>query len=101
MPLNHQRISIVYAVITLSVFVNLKDKNDITYKKNDKFHTKEILKVCLSTERQLKVENHNKRIFAADVTNEGLSLLCVSSSPAFLMMYSAYKLNKQGDNIQP
>ena len=22
---------------------------------------------------------------------------CVSSSPAFLMMYSAYKLNKQGD----
>ena len=26
---------------------------------------------------------------------------CVSSSPAFLLMYSAYKLNKQGDNIQP
>ena len=26
---------------------------------------------------------------------------CSSSSPAFLMMYSAYKLNKQGDNIQP
>ena len=26
---------------------------------------------------------------------------CVSSSSAFLMMYSAYKLNKQGDNIQP
>ena len=24
-----------------------------------------------------------------------------SSSPAFLMMYTAYKLNKQGDNIQP
>src|SRR5574337_867395 len=24
---------------------------------------------------------------------------CVSSSPAFLMMYSACKLNKQGDNI--
>ena len=23
------------------------------------------------------------------------------ASPAFLMMYSAYKLNKQGDNIQP
>ena len=23
---------------------------------------------------------------------------CVSSSPVFLMMYSAYKLNKQGDN---
>ena len=24
-----------------------------------------------------------------------------SSSPVFLMMYSAYKLNKQGDNTQP
>ena len=23
------------------------------------------------------------------------------SSPAFLLMYSAYKVNKQGDNIQP
>src|SRR5574342_421850 len=26
---------------------------------------------------------------------------CASSSAAFHMMYSAYKLNKQGDNIQP
>ena len=26
---------------------------------------------------------------------------CATSSPAFLMMYSACKLNKQGDNIQP
>ena len=26
---------------------------------------------------------------------------CASSSPAFYMMYSAYKLNKQDDNIQP
>ena len=26
---------------------------------------------------------------------------CASSSPAFLMMYSAYTLNKQGDNVQP
>ena len=26
---------------------------------------------------------------------------CASSSPAFRMMYSAFKLNKQGDNIQP
>ena len=30
-----------------------------------------------------------------------LILACVSFSPAFLMMYSACKLNKQGDNIQP
>ena len=27
--------------------------------------------------------------------------VCASSSPAFHMMYSAYKLNKLGDNIQP
>ena len=26
---------------------------------------------------------------------------CASSSPAFLVMYSAYKLNKHSDNIQP
>ena len=26
---------------------------------------------------------------------------CASSSPALFMMYSAYKLTKQGDNIQP
>ena len=26
--------------------------------------------------------------------------VCASSSPAFCLMYSAYKLNKQGDNIQ-
>ena len=26
---------------------------------------------------------------------------CASSSPVFCMMYSAYKLNKQSDNIQP
>ena len=27
--------------------------------------------------------------------------VCASSSPTFLMMYSAYKFNKQGNNIQP
>ena len=26
---------------------------------------------------------------------------CASSNPAFLMMYSTYKLNKQGDDMQP
>ena len=26
---------------------------------------------------------------------------CDSSSPVFCMMYAAYKLHKQGDNIQP
>ena len=30
-----------------------------------------------------------------------LILACASFSPTFLMMYSAYKLNEQDDNIQP
>ena len=30
-----------------------------------------------------------------------LILACVSSSPVFLILYSAYKLNKQGDKRQP
>ena len=30
-----------------------------------------------------------------------LDYSCASSSPVFLMMYSEYKLNKQGDNIRP
>ena len=30
-----------------------------------------------------------------------LTPACASSSPAFLTMDSAYKLDKQGDNIQP
>ena len=32
---------------------------------------------------------------------EILILACASSRPAFLMMFSAYKLNKQVDTIQP
>ena len=57
-----------------------------------------------------------KRLFSSSslyairvVSSEDLRLLiflpatlipvCASSSPVFLMMYSAYKLNKQGDNI--
>ena len=36
-----------------------------------------------------------------DILPAILNPACAFSSPAFLMMYSAYKLNKQGDNIQP
>ena len=36
-----------------------------------------------------------------DISPSNLVQACPSSSPAFLMMYSAYKLNNQGDNIQP
>ena len=36
-----------------------------------------------------------------DISPGNLDFSCTSSNPAFHMMYSAYKLNKQGDNIQP
>ena len=36
-------------------------------------------------------------IFLPEILNPA----CASSSPAFLVIYSAYKLNKQDDNIQP
>ena len=36
-----------------------------------------------------------------DTYPSNLDSSCVSSSPAFLMMYSVYWLNKQGNNIQP
>ena len=42
--------------------------------------------------------NLNNLRYADDTT---LMAECASSSPAFRMMYSAYKLNRQGDNIQP
>ena len=36
-----------------------------------------------------------------DISPIDISPACASSSLAFHMVYSAYKLNKQGDNIQP
>ena len=36
-----------------------------------------------------------------DISPSNLIPTCASSSPAFLMMDSAYKLHKQSDNIQP
>ena len=36
-----------------------------------------------------------------DISPGNLDSSCASSSPAFCMMYLEYKLNKQGDNIQP
>ena len=36
-----------------------------------------------------------------DISPRNLDSSYASSSPAFLIMYSAYKLNKQGDNVQP
>ena len=36
-----------------------------------------------------------------DISHGNFDSSCVSSSPAFLLMSFAYKLNKQGDNIQP
>ena len=49
------------------------------------------------TKSQLQLSNWTELMFLLAI----LIPACASSSPAFLMMYSAYKLNKQDDNIQP
>ena len=48
-----------------------------------------------------KIRMNNIRILPGIFLPPILIPACASSSPVFLMMYSAYKLNKQGDNIQP
>ena len=51
----------------------------------------------LSATRVVSSEYLRWLIFLPEI----LILACASSISAFHMMYSAYKLNKQGDNIQP
>ena len=82
------------------------------------WHDLRFLKVELQANFSLSSFTFIKRLFSSSslyairvVSSAYLRLLiflpailipaCASSSPAFLMMYSAYKLNKQGDNIQP
>ena len=48
-----------------------------------------------------KYRNVLRTVQFSSVAQSCPSLLDPMNSPAFLMMYSAYKLNKQGDNIQP
>ena len=72
-------------------------------RRNQKDHAREVVK-------PQKVKNSSVQ-FSCSVVSAYLRLVifvpailipaCASSSPACLMMYSAYKLNKQGDNIQP
>ena len=60
---------------------------------------------------KVKVENEKVGSAIRVVSSAYLRLLiflpailipaCASSSPAFHMMYSAYTLNEQGDNIRP
>ena len=53
----------------------------------------------LVTERQKQQQICISEV--VDVSPKILIPACDSCSPAFHMMYSAYKLNKQGDNMQP
>ena len=60
----------------------------------------------LSAIRVLSSAYHSSHIcisgvICIDISHGNLDSACASSSPAFLMMYSAYTLNKQGDSIQP
>ena len=89
----------------------VKFKNKIKFKKNK-------IKMSLTLTFSLSTFMFIKRLFSSFslsairvVSSAYLRLLiflpailipaCVSSSPLFLMMYSAQNLNKQGDNIQP
>ena len=58
---------------------------------------KHLLISWLQSERKVKFEYLRLLIFLLVI----LIPACDSSNPAFHMMYSAKKLNKQGDNIQP
>ena len=62
----------------------------------------------LDTTKSIGNTNYNLTIFFVvqslshvDILSEIFIPACESSSLAFCMMYSAYKLNKQGDSIQP
>ena len=48
----------------------------------------------------MKVKEESEKV-GLKLNIQKTKIMAASSSPAFLMMYSAYKLNKQGDNIQP
>ena len=53
---------------------------------------------------QEEIEDLNRPITSKEIETVIRNLpapSCASSSQAFHMMYSAQKLNKQGDNIQP
>ena len=58
--------------------------------------TKRLFSSSLSAIRVMSSSHLRLLIFLPTI----LIPACASSSPAFLMMYSAYKLNKQGDSIQ-
>ena len=82
------------------------------------FHFHQVINAGEGVEKREPSYTFSKRLFSSSslsairvVSSAYLRLLifllailipaCASSSPAFLMMHSAYKLNKQGDNIQP
>ena len=54
--------------------------------------------------KRLSSSSSSSSIWISEVIDISPAILipaCASSRPVFLMIYPAYKLNKQGDNIQP
>ena len=88
---------------------NLRYADDTTFMAENEEELKSLLmKVKVESEKVgLKLNIQKTKIMASAYLRLLIFLLailipaCVSSSPAFLMMYSAYKLNKHSDNIQP
>ena len=68
------------------------------------FHQEALFFVCFVLKRLFSSLLSAIRVVSSEVIDISPGILipaCSSSSSAFLIMYSAYKLNKQGDNIQP
>ena len=76
---------------------NPRYANDTTLMAESEEQLKRLFSPSLSAIRVVSSAYLRLLIFLPEI----LITPCASSSPAFLMMYSAYKLNKLGDNIRP
>ena len=74
---------------------NLRYAADTTLMTESEEELKSLFNSSLFVMRVVSSEYLRLMIFLPEI----LIPACASSSPAFLMMYSAYKLNKQGDTI--
>ena len=83
-----------------------KGRKGMVNSKQEKSNKKVFLRTTTTTKRHLMAPSAIRVVSSVYMRllislPEILIPACASSSPAFLMMYSAQKWNKQGDNIQP
>ena len=75
-----------------SLLMKLKEESE---KAGLKLNIQKIKIMASSPFTSWQIDRETRLIFLLAI----LIPVCASSSPGFLMMYSAYKLNKQDDNI--